>query len=251
MSTSPINPIEAMLAQLRQAFLEEMPGRCDEIEDLVLKLEADRGNQALFQDLYRKVHSLKGSGGTHGLSLVTGICHHLENHLTEFQGKLDGERANGALAHVDLLRRLAACGGEGPDLASIEESLASLQKAAALGRRSVLLAESSRAMLGMYKQALAKLPLQVTCVDDGLAALQSLMHQRFDYVVLAGELKGLNGVAVAAALRASGGRNANLPIILVSSNRKAIPEYLHVQEVVARDQALLPRLVEILGASQP
>lgn len=251
MSAGPINPIEAMLAQLRQAFLAEMPGRCDEIEDLVLKLETEKDNQAFFQDLYRKVHSLKGSGGTHGLSLVTSICHHLENHLTEFQGKLDGDRATAALAHVDLLRRVAACGGEGADLASIEESLGRLQKAATLGRRAILVAESSRAMLGMYKQALANLPLQVTCVDDGLAALQALMHQRFNYVVLSGELKELNGIAVAAALRASGGSNANLPVILISSNRKTVPGYLHIQEVVPRDKNLLPRLVEILGSSQP
>jgi CheY-like chemotaxis protein len=236
-----------MLAQLRQAFLDEMTIRCDEIEDLILELEANKGNQELFQELYRKVHSLKGSGGTHGLGVVTSICHHLENRLTESQAILDGARANNALDHVDLLRRVVACGGEGTDLAGIEESLAVLQKEAAQGRRAVLVAESSRAMLGLYKQALAALPLQVTCVDDGLVALQTLMHQRFDYVVLAGELKGLNGVAVAAALRASGGRNASLPIILVSSNRKAIPDHLHVQEVVARDQSLLPRLVEILG----
>lgn len=248
MTQGAVNPIEAMLAQLRRGFLEELPGRCDEIEDLVLKLEGAKDDQETFQALYRNVHSLKGSGGTHGLGIVTRICHDLENRLSESGGGLDPERTNAVLAHVDLLRRVALEAENQATFTAIEEALAGLQAAASRGRRAVLLAESSRAMQGLYQQALGHLPMCMTCVDDGLGALQLLLDQPFDYAMLAGELKGLNGVAVASALRVSGGRNATVPVILISSNPQAIPAHLQVQAILPRDQALIPNLERILTA---
>ncbi|OYY94039.1 MAG: hypothetical protein B7Y41_08890 [Hydrogenophilales bacterium 28-61-23] len=95
---------------------------------------------------------------------------------------------------------------------------------------------------------LAHLPLPLTTVDNGMGALQLLLRQSFDTVVLARELKGLNGVAVTAALRASLSHNTAARVILISSNREPVPGHLHIDETLPRDQALLERLTGLLAS---
>ena len=56
-------------------------------------------------------------------------------------------------------------------------------------------------------------------------------------------------MAVIAALRESGSRNRLLPVILVSSNREAIPRHLGIDQILPRDMQLagsLPIAVENL-----
>ena len=50
---------------------------------MILKLEENAEDHESFEDLFRRVHSLKGIGGTHDLRIITTICHKLEDQLTD------------------------------------------------------------------------------------------------------------------------------------------------------------------------
>ena len=50
-----------LLAKMRADFVSELPGRCALLEDAVMALE--NGSADAFNELFRQVHSLKGSGG--------------------------------------------------------------------------------------------------------------------------------------------------------------------------------------------
>jgi CheY-like chemotaxis protein len=69
----------------------------------------------------------------------------------------------------------------------------------------------------MYKQALDKLPVQLSTENDGLVALERLLRQKFDFLIMGKELKTLNGVALAAALRKSESNNRDIKIIVLTS----------------------------------
>lgn len=240
-----IEQMEAMLQKLRLAFVAELPERCDRLESGILALERSPQDQQLFNELYRNVHSLKGSGGTHGLGIITSICHQLETFLTETFGRFNDVFAGQALAYIDLLRKTGhtACQSS-PNWNLLEQELEMLQGRHLQSRRAVLVADPSLLMMKLYQKALAKLPLQLAFVGDGLVALERLMQERFDFMIIARELKHLNGIAVTAALRLSRAKNQNIPVIMVTSDTSGLPDFCRVQQLIERNQKLEEQLVD-------
>jgi chemotaxis protein histidine kinase CheA len=241
-----MDAFQALLAGMRQEFLGELPERCDRIDDLVLTLEVSPNDREAFNELYRSVHSLKGSGGTHGLSIITTLCHQLENLISETDSRRGfGEAfATRALAYVDLLRQVETIARQDkPDYSAIETELEVLRQLTLQRRKAGLIAESSTMMAGLYQKALETLPLQLTVVDNGLMALGRLLHEPFDFVIVGGELKELNGLAMMAALRTAHARNQHVPAILISSRRDSIPNHAGFSVTLPRDQDLAGNLV--------
>ncbi len=245
-----VEEFQALLARMRADFLHELPERCDRFEQGVFALHANPTDEEAFQDLYRAVHSLKGLGGTHGLGVVTAICHHLENQLTESRerGALGDVFVSRALALVDLLRRVAREAHDPKaDLGGIEAVLETLRRQELESRKAGLIAESSTMMAEFCRQALSGLPVQLTVEPSGLAALDLLLREPFDFLVVGRELNDLNGVALGAALRASRTRNQDIPAILVTSNPQGVPAHAGFTRVLARDQHLANGLAEQVG----
>ena len=244
-----MDKIESLLRQMRQTFLNELGERCDRLEQKVIQLERTPNDRDVFEELYRGVHSLKGSGGTHGLHIITAICHQFENHLTEASTTCDfsGACISKALAYIDLLRKVQQVAGEdNPDYATLEAELENLREPKELRLIEVLMAEPSNIMQQVLRKALADQPVQITMVDDGIAAIELLMRQKFHVAILARELVRLNGVAVVAAIRASQGRNAKIPFILLTSNPETVPPNVTIDRVLPRDKHLMVEVLQTL-----
>lgn len=235
---------QALLQGMRLAFLDELPERCDDLEERLLALEKDPEDGETFNALYRAAHSLKGSGGTHGLEIVSRICHQLENLLTDRAAwRSPADFTGHALAHVDLLRRAGRLGRQdSPDYGALEAELDNLRRQLLASRRSVLIAESSPTMTRLHLAALAGEHLQITLLDNGLEALARLIDTPFHLAIVGGRLNGLDGPAVIAALRLSGGGNQDLPVILITGNRQAVPEHLRIERILDRDRDLAGNL---------
>lgn len=236
--TNDMATFQTLLAEMRAAFLDELPERCAGFEALILHLEQVLDDREAFNALYRGIHSLKGSGGTHGLGIVTSLCHQLENLLSEIEvgGAFDRTFASQALAYVDLLRRVPGEAANGdPDCAAITVEMERMRRSALHSRKAVLIAESSATLAGFYRQALASLPVLVVVKQDGLVALEHLLHEPFDLVIVGRELKTLNGIALMAAVRAAEGRNRNVPAILLSSQSRAVPMHAGFDTIIRRD----------------
>lgn len=235
-----------LLLAMRRGFLDELPDRCDQIEDLILEMEKSPVEQNAFNEIYRIVHSLKGSGGTHGLGIITAICHQLENLLTDSvaNNKFSQSLVTPALVHVDLLRQVRALGyEESPDYSAIETRLEELRQSTLHNRKAGLIAESSVMMTRIYQASMENQPVQLTLVDNGLAALENLVHQPYDFAIIGRELNDLNGIAVISALRNSNGVNHKLPVVLVTSNTVNIPGQIQIDTILARDKNLSVNLL--------
>jgi len=241
---------EAMLRQMRAGFLAELPERCHRLEEAVLCLEADPAAEGLYEELYRNVHSLKGSGGTFGISVITSVCHQFETFLAEHHGHYGQTFGSNALGYIDLLKQAGEVAAQAkPDFQPLEAALDRLRASVLRSREPVLVAESSSMMKALYQQAMAELPVQLTFVENGLEALERLLRSPFRLLIIGRELADLNGMAVIAALRESGSRNRLLPVILVSSSREKPPEHLGVDQILPRDMQLarsLPAAVDSL-----
>jgi CheY-like chemotaxis protein len=241
-----MDAFQALLAKMRDEFLCELPERCDRLDKLILALEKTPNNRDAFNELYRGVHSLKGSGGTHGLSIITTLCHQLENHLTEAdtRSEFGGVFASRALSYVDLLRRVETIAQQSnPDYLPVEAAMAALRQTSLQSRKIGLIAESSPMMVNFYQQALVELPLQLNTVANGLAALERLLHEHYDFVIVGREIRELNGIAIITALRASQVANQNIPAILVSSKLGSVPNHAAFNATILRDQNLAANLI--------
>lgn len=233
--------LAALMAELLAEFLDELPARCHDLEESILALES--GQEGAFDELYRQVHSLKGTGGGVGLPIITSICHQFESFLSESRTCFDHKATNTALAYVDLLRRTIAPEGRNEaSIAAIERALESMRLLRLSGRTSVLIVEPSQALRNVYQDELGGPHAKLQLLDNGLQALERLLHEPFDLLILSRELPALNGLAVVAALREARCSNSEIPVILVSSNAAAVGEHLRIQSLIKRDQHLLGRL---------
>jgi len=75
--------IARLLAYLRPQYIAVLPSKLDGIESIILKLSDTVDFNPQFDELYREIHNLKGSAGTHDLHIISTIAHHLENSLTK------------------------------------------------------------------------------------------------------------------------------------------------------------------------
>ena len=231
----------SLLAEMQADFVAELPLRCDNLEEAVMALESKQ--TGAFDELYRQIHSLKGSGGMFGIPVITTLCHQFESFISEANKRFDAKAATTALAFVDLLRRtIQPKGRDSAGVAAIEQALEHLRTDSLRGRTSVLLVEPSEAVRKLYKDVFAGKPIQCVMMEKGLATLERMLHEPFDLLVISRELPDLNAIAVVAALRESRCRNSNIPVILISSNPSPVPQHLGVVAIVKRNQHMMPTL---------
>jgi CheY-like chemotaxis protein len=234
-----------LLAEMQADFVDELPDRCNRLEEGVMALEAKQPGS--FDELYRQIHSLKGSGGMFGIVIITTICHQFESFVSETRQSFDRSAASTALASVDLLRRtITAKGRDTCGVGAIELALERMHVDSLSGRASVLLVEPSDTLRKLYQDMFASPSLQVFMMENGLATLERMLHAKFDLLVISRELPDLNAIAVVAALRESRCRNSNIPVILVSSNAAPVPVHLGISAIVRRDPKLLPTLSSLI-----
>lgn len=238
-----IQDAQRLLAQMRRGYLEELPAKLEDIERQLLDMNAVF-TQPLFESIYRAVHNIKGGAGTYGILFISAICHDFEDHLNRMQGAGGRESFEMALAYVDLIRRVAAESQAGSiDIAAAEQKLQQLRRRSLGQLAAGLLVESSAYISLVCQDALRALPVRLTVVDDGLAALERLLHSPFDFLITSREAKTLNGIALIAALRASDGGNRNIRVIMITTGDAAdVPAHARPDCTVVKDTSLAVNL---------
>lgn len=213
---------QKMLLQLRVSFLEELPEKLDRLENLLLAMEKNGADSESFNEFYRIVHSLKGGGGTHGLHIITTICHQLEDllNITEGGAKYTSALIAASLNYVDLLRMATGqiqAGNE--SLPQVEEQLKKLRKQLARKPFTVLLVDNSKLSTNIYLKILSTLPVQAVVMNDGVFALMRALTEPFDLIITTNEIPVLSGVALIGAFKLSNPRSRNTRTILITSNK--------------------------------
>ncbi len=251
MSSINSDTFQQMLLQLRNTFLEGLPEKLDRLENLLLEMEKNGADSEAFNEFYRIAHSLKGSGGTFGLHIITTICHQMEDLLNTTDGgtKYTPALIATSLNYVDLLRLTVEQVHAGNEsFPQVEERLHKLRKQLAKKQFTVLLVDNSKLLTQIYLQALAELPVRPVVMSDGPQALMRALTEPFDLLITTNEIPVLNGVALIGALKLSSTRNHNIKTILITSNkniaahlnRSTDPDY-----IIVKDATLAQNLIGI------
>lgn len=230
-----------LLQQLRVGYLAELPDRVNELEQRVLGLQHPEDFAQQFEELYRKVHSLKGGAGTHGLQIVSTLCHQLEDALAGIAddgSKVDEHFLDRCIAYFDLMRLAITGATQGKtSFPEVESALDAMRAAVTEKCLTALLVEPSRVNTALFLGMLKNLPVQFSSVESGYAALELLLHSHFDLLITGYETPLLNGVALIAALRLNQGVNRDIhAILLTSAASLQIPPEAQPVVVLGRDE---------------
>jgi CheY-like chemotaxis protein/HPt (histidine-containing phosphotransfer) domain-containing protein len=224
-----------LLLQLRQRYLSDIPERANELEELVLEMENSGITAERYNDLFRRIHSLKGSGGTYGAHIITAVCHCFEDYLsfTNFQENRPSPQSTKiALSFVDLLRLAADTLRNNPDnIAEIEARLADLRRRVFLPQYVALVVESTGTIVSIIRRVLKNYGCRMVLMEDGYQALGRALVEPFDLVITSMETPGLNGSALITALKLAVSANNTVKCILLTANQNLTlpnpePDYL-------------------------
>lgn len=251
--------VNRLIEDLRRGYVAELPALFDEIEAYVMQLRGDEGFADNYAALFRKVHNLKGTGGTFGLHTLSGICHRFEDHLRLVDadaGKRTPRRVENWLAHIDLLRTVHAGMAAGKEsFPQVDVALEAIKDDHFETAQRVFIVEPSRATRMLCQGLLGEWVSDVVTATTGLEALTQLMHDPVQLIITGLEVPVLNGKALLAAIRLSGGPNRQVPAILLTSKAEVdVPAVLQPVRVIRKDGALsesLEHAVRALLAEPP
>ncbi len=248
--------IKHLLAQIKTDFLFSLSTRCYDLENLVMQLvKADR-HCSQFQEIYRIVHSLKGAGGTHGVPLITAICHHFEDLLQSELSVTSEAFISKALYLIDLLHEVSKITPDS-ELTAIQlltDKFNNLCHDTGNKQPVVLILETSRTVVLLLQAMLSEFNLNAVCMTDSLFALQRMLTERFDMIILSQETPMLSGTAIINALQSNQGINKDSFFLLLTSNAelnsKALPNTQIVDRSSAFTASLTPAILKVLEAKK-
>ncbi len=230
-------PAEDIIQELKKTYIAGFPSHLQEMESHILQMEKSEQYQENFEGLFRKVHSLKGSGGTYGFSIITSVCHQMEDYITDTlqtTSNVTPIAFDNIFKYIDILKDVHnSLVNDSNDFQKIEEQLKALKGEAITNVINGLFIGSSSNMYGqicmhVFEQA----NVHCTIVENSVDALQRSLHEHFDFVITPKENAGLTGPALIAALKLNQKKDHKLKTILTTSNADFItceevkPDYI-------------------------
>lgn len=244
-----------ILEELQQSYLSNFPAQVEEMENLVLELEKGSKFQENFEALYRNVHSIKGSGGTYGFTIISSICHQLEDFLSnEVSDKksIDQSQVNTIFAHIDILKEAHNLLTHGEiRFAKIEKNLHKIKQQISNPKLRALIIGSMNNIYGQIcSQILNDANIQYSTTTSSVTAIQRLLHEQFDVLITSRENPELSGTALIAAIkldRKNKKKNLNMKSILITSNPKLdVPKELEPEHIIVKNADFSKNLTEVL-----
>jgi two-component system, chemotaxis family, sensor kinase CheA len=102
---------EQEVAELRKVFFAQAYEIVEELQDAMLKLEAEPGNDVVLKIVKRHVHTLKGDSNSMGFVSIGTLCHRMEDVLTALMNggrAAEHEAVDILMAGVDAVYELLA-----------------------------------------------------------------------------------------------------------------------------------------------
>ena len=215
--------IAEILAKMKDKYLDELSLKMDEVEENIIAFEKDQNPINIFDEIFRQIHTLKGSSGTYGIHELSRVFHQMEDFLSELADrnlKIEPLDIDFMLQCVDVIRSYKdSDSGKQKFQNSIENIL---KKGDEQRKSNVLIIENSRLTINMIRNILADLPIKIASVNSGLEAISRLHLENFQIVITAFEMSLIDGAGIIAAARQSSAWNKNSFYIMMTSKENII-----------------------------
>ncbi|MEM7673916.1 MAG: Hpt domain-containing protein, partial [Verrucomicrobiota bacterium] len=105
--------------ELLELFVQESEEHLDNLEPALLALEKDHSDEAVINEIFRAVHSIKGASGFFGLERISQMAHIMENLMSQVREhvmEVDNAMVEALLKGTDRLRMMLDNCGESNDI---------------------------------------------------------------------------------------------------------------------------------------
>ncbi len=166
--------------------------------------------ELLFQRFSQADASTTRRFGGSGLGLV--ICKHLIE-LMEGDIQVESEPGKGSKFWVDIPLLPALLTDNGSDISETLDA-----ESVKLNQSSILVAEDNPVNQQVIRAMLERLGMTVTVVDDGAQAVQAVLSESFDLVLMDCQMPAMDGYEATVQIRASSNSQSGIPIIALTAN---------------------------------
>ncbi|MEK6797202.1 MAG: chemotaxis protein CheA [Spirochaetota bacterium] len=107
------------IQSLRKDFFDEAFEMIERLEENILVLEKDHNDMAAVSEIFRAVHTLKGSAGAVDLTPIASYAHHFEDLLDSLREKkisVDADTVDILLKGIDVLKEMIHTANDGKDI---------------------------------------------------------------------------------------------------------------------------------------
>lgn len=223
------------IAAINQRYIEALPDRIKGIEQYIFDLETKSQVDKSTKEIYREVHSLKGSAGTFGLSLVSVIAHNYEACLEQLNKNKSQatEYIDRLLVFNDLLYNYASDFSKHQDKnvtlfkTQLDKLLFRNLESISKNTKKILLVENASLISMQIKDLLHSKKHSVTALTDGIEALKHLLTITFDIIITSDQLPNINGMSLVNAIRVMQNPNKKTKTIVVTSNNFCSENYIY------------------------
>lgn len=228
--------------KLRADFLTEAEELLSKVEGLFLDLEKNPAHTAAVDQIFRIIHTIKGSGAVAGFAALAAFAHTFENLLGKIRaGDIKSNRAiidvllagndvlNTFISRLkqdqaavvdadDVLRRIEmVMSPPSADAAPVQATTPAQVNEIAPAKpeaQTVLLVDDEDAIVEYLAELFTEFGYAVLTANSGTEALQILdKHPHIDLVISDQKMPGMTGSKLVEAIKQ---RNIDLPIIIVS-----------------------------------
>ena len=184
------------MAKLRQEFLDTAEDHLSEIDATLRDMRTGSSGDDSLSDMRRRVHSLKGMGGTFGYPLITVISHRMEDYMAGLD-ELAGPNLEDTQIFVDRMRDVVdgVYQPDDPNTAAIARALPD--------------------KTGFDVAEVGKTDVEVMLVSPK-DTFEHVVRTRPDMIIATAVMEGLSGIDLACALAAMPATRA-IPFALLTS----------------------------------
>jgi HPt (histidine-containing phosphotransfer) domain-containing protein len=230
MTSNAQNTKDICLEELKQEYLEDLYEILKNMENLVTTLKNDDGSNDLFKELWREVHSLKGTAGSFGLKFVSMACHKWEDlmDVSDKSSKEDEVFFNKYLKIIEVLKEYRENPElRGSELSILDKRLKNIISDDNIINKRILILETSSMMKNVYKEILSNSKNQLSFVEDGYLGLGRLINEKFDVVISSNSLTSISGKELIDIMRTISNPNKLTRMILITSDSINDKEFLN------------------------
>jgi len=245
--------IEKLLVDLRNNYITEFPTRLNELDNIILGFETSINKGESYGDLFRHIHSIKGSSATHGLHIFSTICHEFEDTISIYESNLSKVKSDDLeswLKYVDLLKKAhSIIADRGNVFSSIEQELEKLRSTNSKNKLlyRCLLVSPTKLQKQICESVLLESKTSISVANDGYEALGRLLTTKYDFLISNHEISMLNGVALVSAIRTSNNQNKDIQSVLMTSNKTlTLNRYTDPDYILFKDDQLAENLSTVV-----